>query len=75
MDKVCALWIFNTRIKGDVTPCSLEIYRRSTEMLMNFYQTRRSHNLEDSTLHIFRRDNLKLTMHKNFFLSWTSSPT
>lgn len=43
----------------DVTLCSLDIYRSSSEMFMNFYQTTRSHILEDSDLRAFRCENLK----------------
>jgi 16S rRNA C1402 (ribose-2'-O) methylase RsmI len=53
-----------------VAPCSLvEVYQRcdalmmeaarTSETLVNFYQTRRRYNPEDSHLHTRRRENLK----------------
>jgi hypothetical protein len=54
-----------------VAPCSLvEVYQetlialmmeaaRTSEMLINFYQTTRRYNPEDSHLRIHRRENLK----------------
>jgi hypothetical protein len=49
-----------------VAPCSLVDFRalmmeaeRTSETLVNFYQTTRRYNPEDSHLHTHRRENLK----------------
>jgi hypothetical protein len=58
----------------DMTSCRLvEMYRRSSETPVNFYQTIRRHIAEDIALHCHRRENLysrllskdvRIKMHK-----------
>jgi hypothetical protein len=40
---------------------------RTSETLVNFYQTTRRYNTEDSNLHTHRRENLKSYMLKHGF--------
>jgi hypothetical protein len=40
---------------------------RTSETLVNFYQTTRCYNPEDSNLHNHRRENLKSNMHSAVF--------
>jgi hypothetical protein len=54
--KIAVFWV--------VAPCSLAIAlmweaARTTETLVNYYQTPRCYNPEDSNLHTHRRENLK----------------
>jgi hypothetical protein len=54
--KMAVFWV--------VAPCSLAIAlmmeaARTSETLVNFYQTTRCYNPEDSNLHTHRRENLK----------------
>jgi hypothetical protein len=41
---------------------------RTSETLVNFYQTTRCYNPEDSNLHTHRRENLKSYLVHNIFL-------
>jgi hypothetical protein len=56
----CSLVEFYQRFRG---PCCVhhqgDEAARTSETLVNFYQTTRCYNLEDSNLHTHRRENLK----------------